>query len=164
MVIALETRLTKAFFRLGRAGRPGFDDHGVGVVMTKKSERSYYDNLDQEVVESTLPALLIEGTSTRERNLHSYLHCGIKALTAEITQGVITDISEAIDWIKSTFFFVRSCAWAIMIAIRPHYFLLRVKKNPVHYKFPSNLTIEQLTTRLREHCVKYDMLICCCFT
>jgi hypothetical protein len=29
------------------------------------------------------------------------------AIAAEITQGVITDVSQAIEWLKSTFFFVR---------------------------------------------------------
>lgn len=48
---------------LGRAGRPGFDDHGVAVIMTSVQEREYYSNmsLSADLVESTLMATLVEG-------------------------------------------------------------------------------------------------------
>ncbi len=48
---------------LGRAGRPGFDDHGVAVVMTANQDRDHYANiaLHAEVVESTLQGILVEG-------------------------------------------------------------------------------------------------------
>jgi ATP-dependent DNA helicase HFM1/MER3 len=51
---------------LGRAGRPGFDNSGVAVVMTSNQDRDYYAamSLSAEVVESTLQGILIEGEET----------------------------------------------------------------------------------------------------
>lgn len=48
---------------LGRAGRPGFDDHGVAVIMTSAQDKDYYSSisLSADIVESTLPEILPEG-------------------------------------------------------------------------------------------------------
>jgi ATP-dependent DNA helicase HFM1/MER3 len=48
---------------LGRAGRPGFDTHGIAVIMTSNQDREFYSNmsLSADIVESTLQAILIEG-------------------------------------------------------------------------------------------------------
>jgi len=50
---------------IGRAGRPGFDTHGVAVIMTSLQEREYYSDisLSADVVESTLLGVLVEGYS-----------------------------------------------------------------------------------------------------
>eukprot|EP01034_Spumella_vulgaris_P025625 gene25625-32101_t len=76
---------------LGRAGRPGFDNNGVAVIMTSSQDRDYYAamSLSAEVVESTLQGILIE------------------AICSEITQHVIQNLSECLRWIKSTFFYIR---------------------------------------------------------
>lgn len=49
---------------IGRAGRPGFDTSGVAVIMTSNEDRGFYDriSLTADVVESTLPAKLTEGS------------------------------------------------------------------------------------------------------
>lgn len=48
---------------VGRAGRVGFDTSGVAVIMTTTEDRAHYDMdaMEMETVESTLPAILIEG-------------------------------------------------------------------------------------------------------
>jgi ATP-dependent DNA helicase HFM1/MER3 len=48
---------------LGRAGRPGFDQHGVAVIMTSNEDRQYYSNLSlsADLVESKLISILPEG-------------------------------------------------------------------------------------------------------
>jgi ATP-dependent DNA helicase HFM1/MER3 len=46
---------------MGRAGRPGFDTDGVAVIMTSNEDKAAYTDLNLEVVESSLPGLLVEG-------------------------------------------------------------------------------------------------------
>lgn len=48
---------------LGRAGRPGFDSHGIAVIMTSNEDRQYYSNLSlsADLVESKLTSILPEG-------------------------------------------------------------------------------------------------------
>ena len=77
---------------MGRAGRPGFDTNGIAVIMTSNEEKAYYEkiSLNAETVESTLAQVLTE------------------AITAEISQSVITSIDDALIWLKSTFFYIRA--------------------------------------------------------
>ena len=46
---------------IGRAGRPGLDDHGVAVIMTKNLMVKRYSSLTngQEIVESSLHKQLV---------------------------------------------------------------------------------------------------------
>ena len=76
---------------MGRAGRPGFDTTGTAVIMTDKKSKPAYERLSTglEVVESKLLSNLVE------------------TLNTEISQQVINNVTEAIDWLKGTFFFVR---------------------------------------------------------
>lgn len=48
---------------IGRAGRVGFDNSGVAIIMTTNEDRAHYDmeTMEMETVESTLPAILTEG-------------------------------------------------------------------------------------------------------
>jgi len=84
---------------MGRAGRPGFDTSGTAVIMTDKKSKPAYERMSTglEVVESKLLRNLVE------------------TLNTEISQQVINNVEEAIDWLKGTFFFIR------------------VRKNPKHY-------------------------------
>ena len=90
---------------VGRAGRPGMDDCGVAVIMTSTEQQHAYagDCLSADIVESQLLSLIQE------------------SLCAEISQTVITDVSEAIAWLKETYFYVR------------------VRKNPRHYGITGGL-------------------------
>ena len=73
----------------GRAGRPGFDSHGVAVVMTSYEDKDYFTSLRLDVIESCLPEILTE------------------AICAEVTQGVIQSVKDCTVWLKQTFFFLR---------------------------------------------------------
>lgn len=63
---------------IGRAGRPGFDEYGVAVVMTCEDDREYYEDTTtiSEAVESSLPNILVEGMSIVDGILD---HVGVKA-------------------------------------------------------------------------------------
>lgn len=76
---------------LGRAGRPGFDESGVAVVMTANEDREYYSNLNlsADVVESQLVHILPE------------------IINAEISQTVIKTIDDALNWVKQTYYYIR---------------------------------------------------------
>ena len=76
---------------IGRAGRPGLDDHGVAVIMTSNEQKLHYEAAitNPETVESSLLSNLTE------------------AICAEITQQIITCLNDAIQWAKTTFFYVR---------------------------------------------------------
>lgn len=76
---------------MGRAGRPGMDDHGVAVIMTSAEQKSRYSqmSISADVVESSLPLIFVE------------------TVCAEISQSVIEDIGSAIQWLKATYFFTR---------------------------------------------------------
>jgi len=49
---------------LGRAGRKGFDESGIGVIMTSDSDKKYYDdvNVNADIVESKLDGFITEGS------------------------------------------------------------------------------------------------------
>ncbi len=83
----------------GRAGRPQFDKKGVAQIICSSSKIDYYVNLlkNQIEIESKLPKFLSD------------------AINAEIAIGNIHNVSEAVNWLKLT------------------YFSIRLKKNPYAY-------------------------------
>ncbi|TGZ60826.1 hypothetical protein CRM22_008320 [Opisthorchis felineus] len=76
---------------VGRAGRPQFDSNGIAVVMTSSDMKTHYEALlhQNDDIESCLRTKLSEYMNT------------------EIALGVITNLSESINWLKSTFLYVR---------------------------------------------------------
>jgi len=85
----------------GRAGRPGFDTEGVAVIMTSNQDKEFYSDLTLDVIESTLKSIFVE------------------ALCAEITQTVVQDASDAISWLRNTFFYIRSpCCYSFTYPLR----------------------------------------------
>uniref|UniRef100_A0A3B4ZIL6 Probable ATP-dependent DNA helicase HFM1 n=1 Tax=Stegastes partitus TaxID=144197 RepID=A0A3B4ZIL6_9TELE len=84
---------------IGRAGRPQFDTSATAVIMTKIQTRNKYMQLmsGMEIIESSLHAHLVEH------------------LNAEIVLQTISDVNMALDWIRSTFLYIRAL------------------KNPTHY-------------------------------
>ncbi len=77
---------------IGRAGRPQFDTSATAVIMTTERLRRRYE-------------LLVSGTQPVESYLHENLP---EHLNAEVVLGTITDIPVALDWLRSTFYFVRA--------------------------------------------------------
>ncbi|QRV13375.1 DEAD/DEAH box helicase [Haloterrigena salifodinae] len=76
---------------LGRAGRPGYDDVGYGWVVCDGSDADKYRRLlrDGKEIESRLA-----------ESLETHLN-------AEIAMETITDLEEVMDWLETTFYYVR---------------------------------------------------------
>jgi len=77
---------------LGRAGRPGYDDVGYGWVVCDSAEADKYRRLlrDGKDIESRLAADLAEH------------------LNAEIAMGTIRGVGDVMDWLETTFYYVRA--------------------------------------------------------
>ena len=77
---------------LGRAGRPQFDTHGVGTIITSQRELQFYLSLfnEQLPIESQFVKKLAD------------------ALNAEVASGTIQTVNDAITWLGYTYLFVRT--------------------------------------------------------
>jgi len=77
---------------LGRAGRPGYDDVGYGWVVAEPDEAEKYRRLLREGkrIESQLAGDLAEH------------------LNAEIALGTLRGVEDVVDWLESTFYYVRA--------------------------------------------------------
>eukprot|EP00057_Strongylocentrotus_purpuratus_P010440 XP_011664914.1 PREDICTED: probable ATP-dependent DNA helicase HFM1 [Strongylocentrotus purpuratus] len=111
---------TQILQMIGRAGRPQFDTSATAVIMTKHKTKGKYDNL-------------LAGTEEIESSLHNHL---IEHLNAEIVLHTIDNMDIALEWLKSTFLYIR------------------VQKNPTHYGLPKGFTQMELDKRLKELCTK----------
>ncbi|CAH6880767.1 Hfm1 [Phodopus roborovskii] len=105
---------------IGRAGRPQFDTTATAVIMTRLSTREKYIQM-------------LACNDTVESSLHRHL---IEHLNAEIVLHTITDVSVALDWIRSTLLYIRAL------------------KNPSHYGFASGLNKDGIEAKLQELCLK----------
>jgi len=76
---------------LGRAGRPQYDSEGEGIIITQHSELQYYLSLmnQQLPVESQMVSKLADN------------------LNAEIVQGSVQNVAEAVEWLGYTYLYVR---------------------------------------------------------
>lgn len=79
---------------IGRAGRPQFDTEGVAVVMTKNSLRSRYEGL-------------VHGKYPLESSLGSSLP---EYLNAEISCRTVNTVDDVLEWVQSTYYYIRVCA------------------------------------------------------
>ncbi|ODN02767.1 hypothetical protein Ocin01_03915 [Orchesella cincta] len=77
---------------LGRAGRPQYDTKGEGILITNHSELRYYLSLlnQQLPIESQLVAKLPD------------------LLNAEVVNGSIQSVKDAVEWLEYTYLYVRS--------------------------------------------------------
>ncbi|KAJ7332517.1 hypothetical protein JRQ81_014697 [Phrynocephalus forsythii] len=105
---------------IGRAGRPQFDSTATAVIMTRLSTRDKY-------------VQMLNGADTIESSLHMHL---VEHLNAEIVLHTITDVNIALEWIRSTFLYIRAL------------------KNPAHYGFPPGLNRTGIEEKLQELCLK----------
>ncbi|TSQ69526.1 putative ATP-dependent DNA helicase HFM1 [Bagarius yarrelli] len=105
---------------IGRAGRPQFDTSATAVIMTRFQTRDKY-------------LQLVSGSETIESSLHTNL---VEHLNAEIVLHTISDVNMALDWIRSTFLYIRAL------------------KNPKHYGFSPDLDKCGIETKLQELCLK----------
>jgi replicative superfamily II helicase len=77
---------------LGRAGRPGYDDAGYAYVITDGAEAGKYRRLLEDGKE-------IESRLAGELDAH---------LNAEVALGTIRDLEDVMDWLETTFYYVRA--------------------------------------------------------
>ncbi|NXT48581.1 HFM1 helicase, partial [Pluvianellus socialis] len=105
---------------IGRAGRPQFDTTATAVIMTRSSTRGKYIQM-------------LNGADIIESSLHRHL---VEHLNAEIVLKTVTDVTVALEWIRSTFLYIRAL------------------KNPTHYGFSSGLDKIGIEAKLQELCLK----------
>ncbi|XP_072297913.1 probable ATP-dependent DNA helicase HFM1 [Eucyclogobius newberryi] len=105
---------------IGRAGRPQFDTSATAVILTKMHTKDKYLSLmnGMEIIESSLHGNLVEH------------------LNAEIVLHTISDVNMALDWIRSTFLYIRAL------------------RNPKHYGFSADLDRHGIESKLQELCLK----------
>ena len=75
----------------GRAGRPQFESHGIGILCTSGDRLDHYVSLllQQHPIESKLSAKLVDN------------------LNAEISLGTVTNVQEGVQWLGYTYLYVR---------------------------------------------------------
>ncbi|KAM6948757.1 LOW QUALITY PROTEIN: putative ATP-dependent DNA helicase HFM1 [Aplochiton taeniatus] len=105
---------------IGRAGRPQFDTTATAVIMTKFTTKEKYMRF-------------LNGAEVIESSLHTNL---VEHLNAEIVLQTISDVNMALEWIRSTFLYIRAL------------------KNPKHYGFSPNLDRCGIEAKLQELCLK----------
>ncbi|XP_060089016.1 probable ATP-dependent DNA helicase HFM1 [Heteronotia binoei] len=105
---------------IGRAGRPQFDTTATAVIMTRLNTRDKY-------------VQMLNGADTIESSLHKHL---TEHLNAEIVLYTITDVNIALEWIRSTFLYIRAL------------------KNPAHYGFSVGCDRAAIEAKLQELCLK----------
>ncbi|XP_075917829.1 putative ATP-dependent DNA helicase HFM1 isoform X1 [Petromyzon marinus] len=106
---------------IGRAGRPQFDVSATAVILTRNELKEKYEQM-------------LSGTQKLESSLHMNL---TEHLNAEIVLHTITDVNVALDWIRSTFLYIRAL------------------KNPKYYKFDAGLNKEDIEKQLlQELCLE----------
>jgi hypothetical protein len=114
----------------GRAGRPQFDTSGTAVIMTSFSSRGRYVGLasGSEAIESNLASSVLEH------------------LASEICLGTVTSLEGAIEWLRSTFLYIR------------------MRAHPRHYGLPVSASTSDVDERLQamvaEHLIALARCTC----
>jgi replicative superfamily II helicase len=92
---------------LGRAGRPGYDDVGYGWVVCDHSDADRYRRLLREgkEIESRLAGVPDSAADTRRAGSDGDLDAH---LNAEIAMGTIADLDDVMDWLQTTYYYVRA--------------------------------------------------------
>ncbi|XP_056635461.1 probable ATP-dependent DNA helicase HFM1 [Diorhabda sublineata] len=101
---------------IGRAGRPQFDTTATALILTTNEDK----NKIEKMLSTTEPI---------ESNLHRHL---TEHLNAEVVLGTITGLDVALQWLASTFLYIRA------------------RINPRHYGLPQTYKKEQLDKKLLE--------------
>ncbi|GET91474.1 dead/DEAH box helicase-like protein, putative [Leishmania tarentolae] len=127
----------------GRAGRPGYDTHGMAVVLTMQRSVHLYETLASGAV--TLTCV--------ESHLHRHM---IEHVNAEVALRTIHSFPSAMEWLKTTFFWIR------LRKCPPHYGLEFVNRAD-ELEFNAEAFVETLMERvlrvlIEEGCVRLSHL------
>lgn len=116
----MELAETELLQMTGRAGRPQFDDHGVAVILCPERDVMRFQRL-----------------MNCEKVLESSLHKSLpEHMNSEIVLKTIHNKDVAVQWLKSTFFYIR-CT-----------------KNKQHYGLSMTATADQINRHLSTLCIK----------
>ncbi|CAG9580211.1 putative DEAD/DEAH box helicase-like protein [Leishmania major strain Friedlin] len=127
----------------GRAGRPGFDTHGMALVLTMQRSVHLYETLTSGAVTLTC--------------VESHLHCHmIEHVNAEVALRTIHSFPSAMEWLKTTFFWIR------LRKCPPHYGL-QFANRAEELEFNAEAFVEALMERalrvlMEEGCVRLSHL------
>ncbi|XP_068081655.1 probable ATP-dependent DNA helicase HFM1 [Anabrus simplex] len=105
---------------MGRAGRPQFDTQATTIIMTRNNQVNRYRRL-------------VESKDLLESNLLQHL---AEHLNSEVVLSTITEKAQAINWIRSTFLYVRTL------------------KNPKYYGISAELSKKGIEDKLQEICLR----------
>ncbi|PRT55411.1 Pre-mRNA-splicing factor brr2 [Wickerhamiella sorbophila] len=105
---------------LGRAGRPGFDRFGEGVVITQHAMLNYY-----------------LGISTANLPIESRLISRISdMINAEVALGSIKKVEDAVEWLGRTYYYIRMLRDRVDYRVGPEYdddeFLVQRRRDLAH--------------------------------
>ena len=121
---------------LGRAGRPQFDEFGVGIIITSYNELQFYLSLfnQQLPIESQFVKQLAD------------------SLNAEIVSGTVQNVSDATTWLGYTYLFIRMLRNPVLYGIGVD----DLEKDPLLQQQRGNL-IHSAAIVLEKHgLIKYD--------
>jgi pre-mRNA-splicing helicase BRR2 len=121
---------------LGRAGRPQFDEFGVGIIITSYNELQFYLSLfnQQLPIESQFIKQLAD------------------SLNAEIVSGTVQNVSDATTWLGYTYLFIRMLRNPVLYSIGVD----QLEQDPLLQQHRGNL-INSAAIVLEKHgLIKYD--------
>jgi pre-mRNA-splicing helicase BRR2 len=121
---------------IGRAGRPGFDTKGRGIIITTHQELQYYLSLfnSQLPIESQLVARLPD------------------QLNAEIVMGSVSSIDDAVRWLSYTYLYIRMMRNPRLYGISPD----AVRDDPDLERFRADLAHTAATVLDKANLIRYD--------
>jgi len=119
---------------MGRAGRPQFDSQGQGILITANSELYYYLSLlnQQLPVESHMVSVLPD------------------SMNAEIVLGNIQNVSDAVDWLRYTYLYIRALKDPSLYGVPS------LKDDPTLEQWRIDLAHAACATLAKNNLIKYD--------
>ncbi|XP_015794230.1 probable ATP-dependent DNA helicase HFM1 [Tetranychus urticae] len=102
------------------AGKSELDDCGCAIILTRKENETKYKRL-------------VAGEKMIESNIYNFFS---EIFMTEIERNAICCLNDAVDWVRSTFFYIR------------------IHKNKQYYGLDPNCTEEQVDQKLKEICIK----------
>ncbi|CCC68571.1 hypothetical protein NCAS_0B04870 [Naumovozyma castellii] len=119
---------------LGRAGRPRYDTHGEGVIITNQTDVQYYlAVLNQQLpIESQFVSRLVDN------------------LNAEVVSGSVRDIHNAVTWLSYTYLYIRMLESPILYKVEEY------EKDTSLVNFREKIIHSALTILSSENLIVYD--------